>query len=483
MTDATNKPVLQRFVEGVKYVVAGVTPGGWYSPLQPLAPVAQEAARGRMLDYPVGVNLAYSPRSTEVVTFGQLRSFADGYDLLRLVIETRKDQMCKFKWKVGPIDLDKDTDDRCKELSDILRYPDREHSWDVWLRAVLEEMLVVDAACIMPRMTRGGGLYGLDLIDGTTIKRVIDQSGRTPMPPSVAYQQVIKGMPTVDYSADELMYRPRNFRVSKFYGHSPVEQIITTVNIALRRQLSQLNYYTDGSTPDLIFQCPETWNPDQIAEFQTYWTTMLAGNSAARRGTMFVPAGVAPYNSKDMLLKDEYDEWLARIVCYAFSIAPTAFVKQMNRATAETITQQALTEGVLPLQLWIKDIMDSVLQRYTGYTDLEFQWDEEESIDPAVQATIHSAYIAAKVITPDEVREELGRDPLTPEQQELLNPPPPPELMGETDEDGKPIPPKGKPVDEETDAEKIAKAQKKSLPQSTGTARSRATRASASRLY
>lgn len=472
----SDKPstVFQRLTEGVKYIVAGVTPGGWFSPSQPLAPVAQDAAWGRMLDYPVGVNLAYSPRSTESVTFAQLRSLADGYDLLRLVIETRKDQMCKFKWKIGPIDAEAIADDRCKEFADMLRYPDREHSWDVWLRAVLEEMLVTDAACLMPRMSRGGGLYSINLIDGATIKRIIDQSGRTPVPPSVAYQQVIKGLPTVDYSADDLMYRPRNFRVSRFYGYSPVEQIIATVNVALRRQLSQLAYYTDGSTPDLIFQCPETWSPDQIAEFQSYWSSLLVGNTAARRGAMFVPSGVKPYNSKDMLLKDEYDEWLARIVCYAFSIAPTPFVKQMNRATAETVTQQALTEGILPLQVWVKDQIDYVLQRYTGYTDLEFQWDAEVSIDPAVQAVIYVSYKKAGIMTDDEVREELNLDPLTPLQREALAPEPPRLVAGdaETVADN---------ADDPT--AKITKSQKKRSSLSPEIARSRATRASVSRLY
>jgi hypothetical protein len=34
-------------------------------------------------------------------------------------------------------------------------------------------------------------------------------------------------------------------------------------------------------------------------------------------------------------LKDDFDEWLARVICFAFSLPPTAFTKQVNRNTAE----------------------------------------------------------------------------------------------------------------------------------------------------
>jgi len=40
-------------------------------------------------------------------------------------------------------------------------------------------------------------------------------------------------------------------------------------------------------------------------------------------------------------LKDPYDEWLARVICYAFSVPVTPSVAQVNRATSETMRMQA----------------------------------------------------------------------------------------------------------------------------------------------
>jgi PAS domain-containing protein len=93
---------------------------------------------------------------------------------------------------------------------------------------------------------------------------VLDVTGRTPLPPDPAYQQILKGIPAVDYTADDLVYMVRNPRVWKIYGYSPVEQVITTVNIALRRQVSQLAFYTEGNVPEALGQVPDTWTPKQI---------------------------------------------------------------------------------------------------------------------------------------------------------------------------------------------------------------------------
>src|SRR6185437_2890319 len=71
-------------------IVTG-TPSDWFGPQNPMAPIAPKEVAGRVFDFPSGYNLNVKPRAYEPITFGQLRAFADSYDLLRLVIETRKD--------------------------------------------------------------------------------------------------------------------------------------------------------------------------------------------------------------------------------------------------------------------------------------------------------------------------------------------------------------------------------------------------------
>ena len=412
--------LISRVVRGVKYVVSGASPEGWFTPMQPLPPFApDQGVEGRRFDYQVGYNLVQQPKLQEGLSFSQLRAMADSLDLLRLAIETRKDLMCKLEWEIKPLNPDQEKDGRCEEIMEFFRFPDQENSWNVWFRMVLEDLFVIDAPCIYPRMNYGGKLFALEPLDGATIKRVIDGGGRTPQPPEVAYQQVLKGVPAVDYSRDELIYKPRNLRTNRVYGYSPVEQIIISINIALRRQMSQLQFYTEGSTPDLILSVPPEWNPDQVKQFYDWWQSMLSGNTGNRRKTMFVPGGVNTINTKEGMLKDAYDEWLAKIICYAFSLSPQQFVGNMNRASGETAVEMAKEEGLFPIMQWARELMNYIIWKYWGYKDLGFTWVDTKDPDPLLQAQINEIYVRNGVKTPNEIREELGLEALPEYEEEV----------------------------------------------------------------
>lgn len=420
--------LVQRVSQGLRYMISGVQPNNFFGPSQPLAPVAQDASEGRAFDYPVGVNLRVQPRNTEANSFATMRALADGYDLLRLVIETRKDQIKSFEWEVVPFDKDADADqfvDRIKAASDFFARPDGINTWDDWLSMFVEDLLVIDAVAIYPALNRGGKVMALELVDAATITRKIDASGRTPQPPDVAYQQIIHGIMANDLTRDQLIYMMRNPRTNRLYGFSPVEQIIMTVNIALRRQMSQLEFYTSGNVPEAIAQVPDNWTPKQIADFQLMWDALNEGNTAQRRKMRFVPKLDGIVFPKKDVLKDEYDEWLARIVCFAFSIPPTAFIKQNNRATGEQAAETAKEEGLMPLMRWISTKMNYILSYHLGYPDLKFKWKMEMQIDPKVQADIDQIYTGSRVMTPAEVRARMGMDKLTPEEEAEAWPPPP----------------------------------------------------------
>ena len=89
----------------------------------------------------------------------------------------------------------------------------------------------------------------------------------------------------------------------------------------------------------------------------------MSGNLARRRQTKFMPADFKLIEARQPPLKDQYDEWLARIICYAFSVPVSPFVSQVNRATGETMRQQATQEGLVPLKAWVKNALDHVIQR------------------------------------------------------------------------------------------------------------------------
>ncbi len=396
----------------------------WFGPLTPITPLAPPEVAGRQWDFPAGYNLSTISRPHEPVTFATLRGLADGYDLLRLVIETRKDQAARQSWSINarnnmpPSRIDSE---RIASAKAFFARPDGIHGFADWLRLLLEEVFVTDAATLYMNRDRGGRLKALMPLDGATIKPVIDAWGRPPQPYMdgetvvypAAYQQILKGYPAIDYSARDLIYRPRNLRVNRVYGLSPVEQILTTVNIALRRQMYLLDYFTEGNIPDSLIGVPESWTPDQIASYQKYWDAYFDGDLNRRRRAKFVPGGVAKtfVQTKEPELKGPFDEWLARIVCFAFSISPQALTQTMNRATAETQKELAEEEGLAPILAWAKALIDEILASEFDAPDLELVWGVGRETDPLVQEAILASYTSKGILTINEARSALGRGP------------------------------------------------------------------------
>jgi hypothetical protein len=400
-----------RLATAARYAITGVAPTTWFGPQQPLAPMAPPEVKGRQFDYPFGINIQYTPRATSAIGFAELRALADALPLLRAVIETRKDQIAATEFAVrlrDPAGNAGAAAGRIKAARAFLARPDRRHSFAAWLRMLLEDMLVIDAATIYPRLDRAGRLYSLDIVDGATITPLVGEDGRAPEPPDPAYQQILHGIPAADFSSDELLYLKRNARSHRLYGLSPVEQIALTVNIALRRDAMTLDYYSTGTAPDAFATLPREWTMDQVSQFQDYFDGLMAGNLARRRMLKFMPGDFHLQDLRQPPLKDQYDEWLARIICYAFSVPVSPFVSSVNRATGETLRVQANQEGLIPLRAWVKDALDRVIQTYLGESDLEFVWVGDDAIDPLQQAQTLQILVGAGIKTKEEARAELG---------------------------------------------------------------------------
>jgi hypothetical protein len=135
------------------------TGADWFGPLDPLAPIAPPDIAGRRFDFPVGYNLVTHPRAYEPVGFAELRGFADAYDLLRLVIETRKDQMERQRWRIRRRDpkfkrqnaaVDAEMSARIDALESFFHKPDGVTRWKTWasigVTAVLVLGWIVEAA-------------------------------------------------------------------------------------------------------------------------------------------------------------------------------------------------------------------------------------------------------------------------------------------------------------------------------------------------
>jgi hypothetical protein len=54
-------------------------------------------------------------------------------------------------------------------------------------------------------------------------------------------------------------------------------------NIALRRQVMQLQHFTEGNVPPGLLNAPDGWSAEQFRQFQEWLDSVLAGKHIAPR--------------------------------------------------------------------------------------------------------------------------------------------------------------------------------------------------------
>ncbi len=213
--------LIARVTAALRYAVSGNAPADWFGPGQALPPQAPDSVRGRAFDYGTAANINFRPRAGEPLGFERLKLLAK-HPVVAMLIQRQKDKVTAVDWQVKVRHEAHNTgepDAGTKAIIEFLRYPDKEHDWCQWISAVLDQLMTIDAVTVYAAPTRSGAPYALQVLDGAMIKPVLDLGGRRPLSPQPAYQQIIKGLPAIDYTADELIYFPQVYRADKSYGY------------------------------------------------------------------------------------------------------------------------------------------------------------------------------------------------------------------------------------------------------------------------
>ena len=355
------------------------------------------------------------------VPFSVLRRFSVGYDVARACINSRKRQLAQMQWKIVSVEDDNKANntDKAAEASKILKSIG---GYNLSLRnltdMVVEDLMVLDAVALEKKQTLGGSTYGLLPIDASTIKVRVDTSGRTPEPPEVAYQQIIRGNVTAEFTADELYYGMLNPRTNTPYGLAPLETLILTVNSALKSSLLNLEYMTEGNVPEGFYTVPKEWTATQITEFQEIFDAAIAGDGTANSRIRFMPEGTyTPTHKVDDMRYKEFSEWLMKVTCSVFDVQPIEIGFEPNGGlggAGYSEGQDIITnrKAILPLANFMKDIWDNVIQEELGYTDLEFEYQGLEFKDPKNEAEVNEILIRSGQVTVDEIRSQQQKDPI-----------------------------------------------------------------------
>jgi hypothetical protein len=415
--------------------ITGIDTVQQFGPLQPFRPLGGDGAQPWVASIQPGQNLIYTPRTREKYNVTQLRD-ASMYDLARIIIENVEDQVSRMpinvrlKRKAGESAKDyakrKPDPAKLNDIEQFLANPNTDQCWGQFMRQLLDDMLVIDAASVLVRRNAKGGVYDFRAIDGAQITRYFDSWGATPQPPNPAYAQIWDagqsggtGVPWVDLSTDQLLYAMRNLKTYRLYGMSPLEQAITMVMTGDMRLEFQKAYYTDGSIPDAMQIVPSGISSDKLKEAQRVLNAELSGIFTKRRQIRMIqgfhedPSKEQIIFPKEALLKDEFDDYVIRCLCYAFGTSPQRLQRVMGMRSGQVNQEGAEKEGLEPWLDWgEKCVLQPMIQRYLGFPEFEGSYTEDSDVDPEKQAVIDKSDVSMGIRTINEIREERGLQPL-----------------------------------------------------------------------
>jgi len=406
----------------------------------------------RRFEYLVAQNINVS--ENRLVPFKTLRAAADQIDILRRCIEVRKAKLTGLEWDIVLTDAASErisaesggnhlramADAREKFAPEIARMrkfwetPDPANGlgFTDWLSMAIEEMDVLDALAIWPEATVGGEIRGLQILDGSTIKPLIDDRGMRP-DPSVgpAFQQILYGFPrsefsaTIDdeaadgeFSSDELAYLVRNRRANSVYGYSPTERALPMADIYLRRQQWLRAEFTDGVMPKTFLELPESANltPEQIRAYENIFNDDLAGQTEQRNRMRFLLPGATlkfeeGYQEK---FSDRLDDYLITSITGHFGVLPTEIGFSAKGGLGGSGHQAGEAEaaeqiGTIPTARWLSQQISNLSYRWLGMPrELEFRLAPSERSNTEEAAKRDDIRKRSAGMTVNEGRADLG---------------------------------------------------------------------------
>ena len=435
-------------------LMAGV-PFGPGLPIQPGAinPLRPDGRPDpRRYEYQVAQNINIGTEQ-KLVQFKTLRGAAEQIDIVRRCIEVLKAKISGLDWdiviaqdasekiisEIGGDHVRAMSKARSQFSDEIYRLrtfwenPDRQNGLTFvdWMMMSLEEILVLDAWAIWPQRTVGNDLYGFQILDGSTIKPLLDDRGMRPMSPQVAFQQILYGFPRSEFSAnsddlnadgeftsDDLSYFIRNRRANSVYGSSPVERCLPLADLYLRRQQWLRAEYTDGVTPEMMLTSDADFGNDPLVmkQYENIINDNLAGQTEQRKRALILPSGLKPqfYEGYGEKFKSALDEYLITSITGHFGVLPTEIGFSQKGGLGASGHQAGEAEaaqniGVAPLANWISKMLTNISYTYLGMPrELEFKFMISEIRDNEDAAKKSDLELRGGTKTINERRSELG---------------------------------------------------------------------------
>lgn len=368
------------------------------------------------------------------IGYKELQNLAKANPFCAIAIDKIIKKVTKTDWIIKAKDEKKADQftEQIKYVENLLTRPNIDSNIDTFKKlvtSVLYDVLTIDKGVTEKVRNLRGEIVNLYAVPGNTIKGNFDESGRFK---EVAYSQFLLenyttlvtdyATPDATFGVNDLLVfqsNPQNEVGKLGEGYSPIEMVITTITAGLQAMMYNTSYFTENNLPPAIINLSEVSTPE-VTRFAEQFKAQMNGSShkGAFVNAKNIDVKMLRQSNTDMQFY-ELNLWLARTVISAFGLSAEEFGLTMdsNRATSQSQQAMSKTSGIEPYLDVISDeinfdlIGDLATNINPAFNEIEFAWDNIDSLDELTQTQIDDINIKNGTVLPDEIRQRMGLDP------------------------------------------------------------------------
>lgn len=338
----------------------------------------------------------------------------------RRAINKIKNTIVGLKWEIVPdekIKLNAELQRQIDVVQTCFEKPNHDDSFRTMLEQVIEDYLICGAGAVEQEVG-ANEIRPLWMwpVDALSIQLYPGWAGGTN---EARYLQTlgygnVGGQQGIPLRNDQLIYIRKDPSTESPFGTGCLEIAFASINRQLGVAEFAGNLASNGQPENLIqFQGMDQGTLDRMRD---WWRNEIEGQGMTPLlgGEELTVHKLRGTSDDALFLK--YQEFILREIATAFELSPSnlGLEQHDNRATAEVAEDRDYQSAIIPAATNIEAYLTrEAIKGRLGFSQLRFRFLGLDRDDEEMLASIHETYYETNVLTPNEIREKLGREPST----------------------------------------------------------------------
>lgn len=367
------------------------------------------------------------------VDTNELRQFSQTF-WVNACVKTIVDEVSGLDWDIVPKD-EYEYDwvaEPIKTVKDFLNHPNKNGEKFIDLISQLvKDILEIDAGCIVkvfdinsfdfndiepksgaPMLKPFGQRRMAELYvrDGASFLKEMDKFGFVKGYWQYSYQ--IPAHP-MWFNKEEIVYCMEQPRSMSCYGYARTQAILDIIKSLHYSTLYNKKFFEETAIPDGALSLLDT-NEVEMKAFQNYWNNEFKAQphkvAIVNKDVKWQPFAVSQKELEFL----ETQKWYFNMVISEFGLTPSELgvTQDLNRSTSATQAEVVKRKGIRPLLKRIENYINEGILSEFGFDGIEFQFIYDDPAEKKARLDNWSSELSMGVKTVNEVRNEMGLEPI-----------------------------------------------------------------------